>query len=331
MFAKKEKVYIGIDVGTSFIKAVAVDRSKPKPQLVSIVHQPFSEGKSNLIKKAISDLGFSSISIATSISGPSTIIRLVEMPQMTEKELKGAARFEAEKYIPYELDEVVTDSIKVENLPNGKMSVLLVAAKKSTVENRIKLFANAGLSLQAIDIDAFAIMNAFLRSEAEKDKDSVCTLVNFGAKSTNINIIKGSMSYLVRDVQMGGNDITSAIADRLSVRKDEAENLKKNPEKRKGDIEPITKSVLFNLLNELRFSFDFYENHYGKSIQKVYISGGSCKLEAISPLLKDVFSGEVLLWDPFKGLDINEKVNKSDLKSLNHSFAIAVGLALRGS
>lgn len=333
LFKKKQRVKlnVGIDIGSAFIKAVVIDKGKIAPKLAAFSYQPATEDKIGSVKKIMSQFQISDISVNTSISGPSTIVRVIEMPKMTGNELKSAVKFEAEKYMPYKLDEVVTDCVNIEDLDNSKIRVLLVAAKKSTVGERIELLSEAGLTLGIVDIDSFAVMNAFLNSQREKNKDTTYALINIGAKTTNINIIRGEKTYLVRDIQIAGNDVTQAIADRLNIEKGKAETLKINPADLKNEIEPIVKSIFYNLSNEIRLSFDFYENHYGKNVQKVYISGGSSGLEGISTLLKDIFIGDVISWDPFNGIEISEKVDTAALKPIRSSFAVAVGLGLRDS
>ena len=322
-FKKKQQLSVGIDIGSAFIKAVAINKSKTVPELTAFAHEIGS------IKKAMAKLELSDISVNTSISGPSTIVRIVEMPKMTEKELKNAVRFEAEKYIPYKLDEVVTDCVKIEDLASGRINVLLIAAKKSQVNNRIKLLSDAGLSTGVVDIDSFAVMNAFLNSQEKKDEDTTCALINIGAKTTNVSIVKGNRSYLVRDIQIAGNDITQAISEKMNLKKEEAEALKINPAERKNEIIPIVKGIFFTLLNEVRFSFDFYENHYGKNVQKVYVSGGTTRLEAINTFLTDVFSEDIIFWDPFNNVKLGAKIDKAALEPVKSSFAVAVGLGLR--
>ncbi len=331
MLKKRQQISIGVDVGSAFIKAVAIDKSKIIPELISYAFEPAADNKTDALKKAVSSLGFTGIGINTSMAGPAIAVRVVEMPKMTERELKGAVRFEAEKYIPYKIDEVITDCVKLEDLPSGKISILLVAAKKSIISERVSLFQDAGYTLNAVDVDSLAIMNAFLKSRQGKDLESTYALINIGAKITNLNIIRGQQTYLARDIQIAGDKITQQIARSLVLKNEEAEALKLNPAERKNDIIAIIKDALFDFVNELRFSFDFYESHYGKNIQHIYISGGSAKIEGLSAMLSEIFNGDVLCWDPFNNIKISAKVNEKTLEPIRPSFAVAIGLALRES
>lgn len=333
LLKKKSQTSIGIDIGTAFIKAVVIDKSKDVPKLTAFSYEPTQEDKVTSVKKAISKLKIqvpTAANVTTSISGPSTVVRIVEMPNMTDNELKSAFKYEAEKCIPYKLDEVVTDYIKIEKLAGEKIRVLLVAAKKSVVNNRIELLSKAGLPPNIIDVDSFAVMNAFLNFEGENADKATCALINIGAAVTNLNIIRGQQSYLTRDIQIAGDDITKAIAGKLNLEKDKAEALKTNPGNSKSDVELITKSAVFSLLDEIRLSFDFYENHCGESIQKIYMSGGSSRLEGLNDLIKDISAADIVYWDPFTNIDIDSNVDAAALRPMKSSFAVAVGLGLRG-
>ncbi len=292
MFKKRQQINIGIDVGSAFIKAVAIDKSKTPYELVSFFSEPLNNNKAGSIKKAAAALAVPGANINTSVCGQQTTARLIEMPKMTERELKSAVKFEAEKYIPYKTEDVITDCIKIEDLPGGKLSVLLAAAKKSIINERINLFSEAGIELSAIDIDSLAVMNAFLNSQGQTDKETAYALINAGAKTININIARGEQTYLLRDIQAEGNDMSQALA-------------------------------------EIRFSFDFYENHYGKTIQKVFISGGNIKPGQLDEGLKEVFGGDVVFWDPFNNIKMGAKVKQQELDPIKGTFAVAVGLGLR--
>ncbi|MFH0731898.1 MAG: type IV pilus assembly protein PilM [Candidatus Omnitrophota bacterium] len=329
LLKKKRQLNLGIDMASAFIKAVVIDTSKPKPELISFAYEPVGTDKTSALKRAINQLKLTNTEAVTSISGPSVAVRIIEMPPMNDGELKSAVAFEAEKYIPYKLDDVITDCARIENLPNGKISVLLVAAKKSTVTDAIQLLSSAGVTLRAVDVDSFAAMRTLLNSE-KIEEGTTCALIDIGASLTNVNIIRNGISYIARDIQIGGNNITTAIAERLNLKQEAAEAAKIKPGELLNEITPIVKGVLINLLDEIRLSFDFYENRFGKNIQKVFISGGSSVLSVgLDNLLKEIFSGEVLFLDPFNNLDISPEINKQALEPLKPFFAVAVGLALR--
>ena len=328
-------IEIGIDIGSHSIKAVAISSAGAKLKLLSFSIRPAGENIVKAIKDAHAELGLTKNKIITSISGPAVIVRYVEMPSMTDEELASATKFEAEKIIPYNISEVELDSSKVEDLSGNKMRVVIVAAKKDLIDSQLKMIHEAGLEPLLVDVDSFAVMKAFMN--AGINNDAVCGLLNIGAKRTNLNIIKGEISYLSRDISIGGDDITRAISDNLSISVGESDKIKEEKlskflqltaEEKKG-IEAPLEEVLSRLTDEVRLSFDFYENHYASNVDKVYISGGTSKPKVVEVFLKESLGREALRWDPLANIEIAEKLDSLMLDESRPQLAIAVGLALR--
>ena len=336
-FLKKDikDLQIGLDVGTFSVKSIAVSHAGPKPQLLSFSIKDIGDNVVSAIKDAHAELGFTRTRVVVSISGPAVIVRYVELPAMSDEDLQEATRFEAEKVIPYDIGEVELDSIKMEGLEGNRMRAIIVAAKKDLIDSQLKLVSEAGLEATAIDIDSFAIMNAF--TEAGIDKENVCGLLNIGSKKSNLNIIKGDKSYLSRDIDMGDEQISEIIAESKSIPKGEALKFKKEKmdkfaelsEEDKKAIQGPVADVLSKLSDEVRLSFDFYENHYAGNVAKVYISGGTVKPGLFDSMLKEALGRDVSKWDPFAGMDISEKIDTARLKIVKPQLAVAAGLALR--
>lgn len=332
---ESKEIQIGLDIGSHSIKAVSLSSAGPRLKLLSFSVRPAGDNIVRAIKDAHAELGLTKNKIITSISGPAVIVRYVEMPSMTEEELASATKFEAEKIIPYNISEVELDSSKVEDLSGNRMRVVIVAAKKDLIDSQLKMVYEAGLEPLLVDIDSFAVMKAFLN--AGIDNQAVCGLLNIGAKRTNLNIIKGKISYLSRDISIGGDDLTKAISDSLSIPEAEYEKIKQEKlsqflqltaEQKKGIDLPL-EEVLSRLSDEVRLSFDFYENHYASNVGKVYISGGVAKPKVVEALLKESLGRETLKWDPLANIEISEKLDPLMLDGSRSQLAIAVGLALR--
>lgn len=336
MVRKEEKdIQIGLDIGSHSVKAVAISHSGPKPKLLNFSVKPVGGNIVKAIKDAHAELGFVRNKIVTSISGPTVIVRYVEMPSMTEEELRSATQFEAEKVIPYKIDEVELDSAKIEDLKGNRMRVVIVAAKKDLIDSQLKMVYETGLEPVALDVDSFAMMSAF--TNAGIDSGSVCGLLNIGAKRSNLNIIKGRISYLSRDINIGGSEITGIIAENLSLTEVESERIKKerlsrflqlSGEEKKG-VEAPLEEVLSRLADEVRLSFDFYENHYASSVDKVYISGGTSKPKVVESLLKESLGRETLKWNPLVNIDVSERLDRLMLNESQPQLVVAVGLGLR--
>lgn len=332
---EEKDIQIGLDIGSHSIKAVAISHSGPKPKLLNFSLRPVGENIVKAIKDAHAELGFTKNKIVTSISGPAVIVRYVEMPDMTEEELASATRFEAEKVIPYNINEVELDSAKIEDLGGNRMRVIIIAAKRDLIDTQLKMIYEAGLEPIILDIDSFAIMKAFINTGL--GTNSVCGLLNIGAKRTNLNIVKGEITYLSRDITIGGDGITKIIADSLSLSEAESERIKKEKlsqflqlsAEEKKDIEAALEEVLSRLADEVRLSFDFYENHYASTVDKVYISGGASKPKVVEELLKESLGRETLKWNPFANMDISERLDRLMLNEAQAQLAVATGLGLR--
>ncbi len=343
MFGKSNRI-LGLDIGSSEVKAVELQAAGGDGY--SITGFASSKVKSpDEVKFAIKEVyragGFKTKRVVTSVSGRSVIVRYVTMLQMGREDLQSAIRYEADKYIPFEVEEVVLDcQILEENVGKGEgdqpeMKVLLVAVKRSLIEEHVALLKDCGLQPAVIDVDAFALGNAFelrtLQTRREKEyEDKVIALIDIGGNKTNINIMKGKTSCFTREVYLAGNDFTEAIARRLGVEEAEAENLKTDPRDRVGEVEECILPTLDDLGNEIQLSFDYFENQFDKEVEEVYISGGSAKLPGLARTFEGNFDKPIVFWDPLENLDVRaDRVDEKSLRSRAGQLAVSIGLASR--
>lgn len=329
----KEKTGVGLNIGSSSVSVVELVKKNERFFLLHFGVEPIknTEDRTDLaevIKKVIGDAGITSKEINSSVAGQEVIVRYIGLPQMTKEELDGAIKFEAEKYIPFNIDEVVLDCQILDKKPQSKMNVLLVAAKKSLIDNHINLIKQAGLTPVLIDVDSFAIINAFQMANPEQVTGTI-TLLNLGAQFSSINILKDNISCFTRDVLIGGNNISKAISEKLNVGLEEADRLKCNPEGRKEEISEIAKPVVENLLSEIQLSFDYYESQFEKGIDKAFVSGRASNFVGLVDTLKESLKLEITAWDPLKGLQISPGINREELSAVSNRLAVAIGLALR--
>lgn len=319
---------IGIDIGSHSIKAIELEDKKGRLDIVKCAIVRIRNGDAKeALKRMLSTTKLSSRRVNVSLSGPSVIVRYIEMPPMRHDELRSAIKFEAEKYIPFDISESVIDFASLGKTSSGSQRVLLVAAKKNEVTEILEFFKGAGLEISAIDIDSFAFLNAFQRAWMEKNGDAGYALLNAGEKFSNMNIVMKGNVYFTRDMLWGGSDITRRIKDMMGIDLDEAEALKRNPGEKREEVLGVIAPVLDKLVSQMRMSFDYFESQFGKGIEKLYVSGGSSYLFNIVDFLKDSLGVEVMMWDPFEGVKSSgliEEIDKSPAL-----FAVAMGLALR--
>ncbi|HZE88309.1 MAG TPA: type IV pilus assembly protein PilM, partial [Verrucomicrobiae bacterium] len=246
MLFGRTKNLVGLDIGSSSVKAVELkDLGKGRGyQLLNIGIEPLSPEA--IVDGAIMDSGLvaetiqrlfttnriKSQEVAISLSGHSVIIKKISLPQMTQEELGESIQWEAEQYIPFDVDDVNIDYQVLEGPSlsgEGNMDVLLVAVKKDKINDYTTVLANAGKAAQVVDVDVFALQNAY-EVNYDVPSDKVVGLINIGAAVTNIAILQSGSSIFWRDISIGGNLFTEAIQKDLNVPFDQAELLKKGQE-----------------------------------------------------------------------------------------------------
>ena len=337
LFGRKKSI-LGLDVGSSSVKVVELTRVGQGLVITGMgkaeVEGPEAVG--DAITKALRDAGIKSKRVVSAVSGRSVIQRQVQMMSIPDHELKQAMEYEADKYIPFDVAEVQLDAKRLRDGTEdaqqtaGQMKVLLVAAKKNLIEEHINLLESVGLSPVVIDVDFLALGNAFeLRNLGLGINDNeVRALVDIGASKSDINIMRGNMSFFQREFYQAGNDLTEAVAKRFGEDPKDVEKMKKDPGGALESMQDAMLPVLEDIGSEIRLSFDYHENQYDQEVKEVYISGGSVLFPGIDTMLAQIFNLPIKVWDPTEGLEITS-VNLGGMGGANSDMAIALGLASR--
>ena len=339
--AKRKRQLIGLDIGSSAVKALEYTEYGDRLVITAFNQKPLEsrDMAAEIVRECILEGNFHTKNVASSVSGRGVVVRFVNMMKMDEDELENAIQYEADKYIPFELSDVVLASQKLEEIKDSTMSeremkVLLVAVKKDTIEEHIDVIRRAGLTPRIIDVDAFALSNAFEMKERLGPKmataDKVDALVDIGSNKTSISVTKNLILRFSREFYIAGNDFTDAVAKRLAVDFQEAEAIKANPAGREAEVEESVSQLIGDFANELHLSFDYYESRYEEEVDEIYLSGGGAKLYGLAPALEQMFGKRVSLWDPFEGFDVDtSNVNADVLARNSPRLVVAAGLAAR--
>jgi type IV pilus assembly protein PilM len=352
----KKNQLVGLDIGSHAIKLVEVEDTKKGRILknfgiIGLPQDAIVEGAikemeivSSAIKTLYKNLKIKNKNVVTSISGYSVIVKKISIQKRGEAELDASIQDEAEQYIPFDINDVNLDyeilsppgeeeAEKKEQGDKGLMEVMLVAAKKDIVEDYVSLLHLTGLSPAILDVDAFALQNSF---ELSAENISGCyALVNVGAEELGINAIKNGVSIFTRDSSYGGYQINEAIMSKFDVSYEEAEKIKlggtKIDHKDKGALEEIFSSVISGWVNEIKRALDFLATTYpDETIEKIVISGGSCRFPGFQKYLELETEIPVIELNPFGNLQVNDKMfDPKYLTYMAPQAAIAVGLALR--
>jgi len=343
----KKKDVIGLDIGCSSIKLVELKEDKNGFKLQNLALSPLpSEAivdgalmDSVTIIDTIRDLFNTSRTktkdVVTSVSGHSVIVKKISLPLMTEAELEESIQWEAERYIPFDINDVNIDfQIFGSTSENPEvMDVVLVAAKKDIINDYVSVIMESGLNPVIVDIDSFALEN-MLAMNYDIEKEETIAIANVGASITNMNIIKNNISAFTRDIFKGGNQVTEEIQRQLHVDHEEAEKIKVGT---KVDLtsQPIIQNVLKtaseSLAVEIGNSLDFFQSTttYEK-ITRIYLSGGGSKIKDFDIILQQQIGIPVEVVNPFKKIDYSGKnFDMEYLREIGPIMAVGVGLASR--
>ncbi|NQV04580.1 MAG: type IV pilus assembly protein PilM [Candidatus Omnitrophica bacterium] len=320
---------VGIDIGTYSAKLVELENRKGRPTLTKCAMVRIANGDRKIaLESLLSQAKLTLKRVNVSLSGPSVIVRYIEMPQMRKDELDSAIRFEAEKYLPFNISESTVDCAVLDNTSSGNQRVLLVAAKRGEVDSLLGFFKEFGLEVGAIDADCFAFFNSFdSANPGNRKEEQAFALVNIGARFSNMNIVAKGALYFTRDLFWGGADISKRIKDAMGLGMDEAEKVKQDPAEKREEVVNVIAPALEKLTQQIRMSFDYFETQVGRSIEKIYISGGTSYLFNIVDFLKENLHVDVMMWNPFEGIAIDGIFK--EIARHPAMFTVAVGLALR--
>ena len=345
----KSKLALGLDIGSSSVKLVHLKEKKGGYALQAWGAAPLPpeaivDGalmNSAAIVQAVQDLlGEHKVKhkeAAIGVRGHSVIIKKISLPRMSQEELDESIQWEAEQYIPFDVKDVNIDTqiLTRESDATGQMDVLLVAAKKDMINDYVSVCAEAGLSATVVDVDAFAVQNAF-ETNYQPAPGQPVVLINVGAAVSNINIVVDGNATFTRDITMGGNAFTEEIQKQLNISYEEAEALKVGGQGETDavvpqEVERVIQGVADQMAGELQRSLDFYAATAGDArIVRVFLSGGTARIPALFRVIEQRAGVPVEILNPFRNIEIDEsRFDPVLMQQAAPAAVVAVGLALR--
>jgi len=289
------------------------------------------------IREAIAKSGSKARYVAAAVSGHSVIVKKISVPAMTVEELEESIRWEAEQYIPFDVNEVNLDFEVIQHGDAERpMEVLLVAAKRDLIDDYVNLIGEAGLVPSVIDVAGFAVENAF-EANYEPGPEDVVAVINIGAQVTNINVVSAGVPAFTRDVSTGGNQYTAEIQRALSIGFDEAERIKiGEPSARESqdvvpqEVEQAMRSVTNNLVGEIARSLDFFSATAADTrIQRVVLAGGSARVPGIDTVFRERTGLSVEILNPLHKMMPSNRFDPEFLAQVGPALGVGIGLALR--
>ncbi|MGI8919094.1 MAG: type IV pilus assembly protein PilM [Pyrinomonadaceae bacterium] len=348
MFKQVKKNLVGLDIGSSSVKAVELQKKGNTVQLMSLGYENLQpdtivDGQimelnnvSNVIANIFNEHTIKTHRVAAGVSGHSVIVKNIVLPQMSEEELQESFSWHAEEHIPFDIADVNLD-YQVTGNSSDALHVLMAACKSDKIANVKQAIQLAGKQPVIIDVDAFALQNCYELNYQPKSGE-VVALLNIGAATMNINILNGARSVFARDASVGGSQYTSLLQKELGLTFDQAESVKRGMSLPEGieprPIQPIIETVSDILALEVKKTMDFYRataEEGGAAIQKILVAGGGSKLPGLAEYLAKRFEIPVEIFNPFKEIEVDpRKFDPEYMREVIPEMAVAVGLALRG-
>ena len=349
LFGRTPKAVVGLDIGSSAVKAVELKPSGKTYKVAAFASEAVPAD--SIVDGAIIDAdavvgtikrlfdktpAFKTKKVCASLSGNTVIVKKITLPVMTETELRDSIYWEAEQYIPFDIQDVNLDYQILDPgtgpESRGSMDVLLVAAKKEKIGDYTSVITQAGRQPVVMDVDAFALQNAY-EVNYGLEPDKIVVLLNAGASAININVLQDGQSVFTRDVSTGGNAYTAAVQKELELPFDAAEQLKKGipvDGATFDDARPILHAVTENVLLEIQKTFDFFKaTSSSDHIDRIMLSGGASRVDGFREMLQERFNAPVEEFDPFRAVTWDTKKLGGDPSDVCATAAVAVGLALR--
>ncbi|MEE2775837.1 MAG: type IV pilus assembly protein PilM [Acidobacteriota bacterium] len=347
LFSRSKSV-VGLDLGSFALKVVELNQLKGGEfSLQCLGIEPLSpeaivDGSimdSSLVVEAIEKLNHETRvknpSFATSLSGHSVIIKKIELPTMSPEDLADSIQWEAEQYIPFDINDVRMDYVVLseEGSTTDQMEILLVAVKRDKVNDYVSVIGQAGRTPSLVDVDVFAIQNAY-ELNYDVDFGKITALVNMGAGVTNINILARGQTVFWRDITFGGNQFTEALQREFNLSFENAEHLKRGREIEGyslAEAKPILDTVGVEMASEIQKTFDFFSTTASEgSVDEVVISGGCALTPGLTEMLSERLSCSFELMNPLRRVQYRESdFNSEWIESIAPMMAVSVGLALR--
>lgn len=346
MFFKNNKL-LGLDIGSSSIKLVELDVSRRSAQLIKFSSAPTPDKAmmggelhgaaevSTIVGQLVEEIRTKRKNVALGLWGTSVIVKRISIPQMDEKLIAGQIRWEAEQYIPYEINDVHVDFKVLKSLSKSAetMDILLVAAKKDSVFLYQDVVQGVGLVPSVIDLSGFALANCALWN-APTLNEQVFGILDMGASVTNFVVVERGEVIFCRDIPIGGGTYSTEIQKTMGISFSESESLKLSAAREQQSPEEVLQAIRSThevVSDELQNSIDFFANtNPGIALNRILFTGGGFRTPGLLPVLRDNVK---CTWERLNPLERVTPKSRSfsdeALGEIQHLGAVAMGLGLR--
>jgi len=338
----RSKTSIGLDIGSGFVKVVEVDHSGDQPEVSRVAMRPLLpdaivEGEimdyglvSDTVRGLFQEMGMKSADVVTAVGGHDVIIKKIQMDRMKESDAREVIRWEAEQHVPFDIKSVELDFQILNPHDDGmQMEVLLVAAKRELVDNKVGLLQDAGINPIVIDVDAFALHNAFEHNYPEAQQ-GIIALVNVGHETTNVNILEDGVPILTRDIPFGSRRIREDLQRERGLTAEQAEDVVQARETVE-DLERFVDASADEIAVGIeRASAFLMTREDGESLGKIFLSGGGARVPGMVESLARRMNVETHLVNPFERVPVRpDAAGEVSIEEAAPMLLLPLGLALR--
>jgi type IV pilus assembly protein PilM len=337
----RDKTSVGLDIGASSVKVVEVEMHGDEARIVHVGEAPLEpdvivDGEimdRQMLVAAIRDLfethRIEARRVILGLHGRGVIVKKILVDRVDPAQADEAVFGEAEQHVAYDVDDLSLD-YQILDLERGpKMQVLLVAAKRDLVLSRVEIIREAGLAVDAVDVNCFALQNALERSESLGSEETVA-LLNVGADITNVNVVRGGVPLYTQDLPLGSHSYLQAVQKAFRLSRAEAEKaLQEKP--CRLDVQPLIEQFCADLSSSLEKSLNYLRTSgEADHLDRVLVCGGGGQIEGVVELLARRQSVPVTLADPLRGVACSRGVfPDGGPGSIAPRLAVGLGLALR--
>ncbi len=342
LFSRK-KTTVGLDIGSGLIKVVVIDHSKSEPELTKVAITPLLadaivEGEimdpgivSEAITSTLAAAGVKSKGVVTAVGGRDVIIKKIQIERVKEQQARELMRWEAEQHVPFDMESVELDFQILDPADEGlEMNVLLVAAKRELIETKLRLLTDAGLHPGIVDVDAFALHNAFELNYPDA-MSGVVGLVNIGHEVTNINILDDGVPLLTRDITVGTRRFREDLQREQGVGNEQADAMLQG-----FDRSPQLDAVIESRGEEIAVgieraaAFLASSSRTGSRMKAVYTCGGGARIPGLNEALAARLQLSVEQANPLANLKVRDGAFDSLVTDeVAPLLMLPIGLALR--
>jgi type IV pilus assembly protein PilM len=294
------------------------------------------EAISNAISRAVKASGTRAKSCAIAVSGSAVFTKTISLPaDLAASDIESQVQIEANQYVPYPLDEVSLDFEVLGPSPRNAdlMDILLAASKSENIESRQDAIDSAGLKAKVVDVEAFAIANAFelIRKRDGINRADAVGFFDIGYDLTTLLVIKGGQVIYTRDHPFGGHQLLEETQRRYGMTAEQASFFERGEEAPEDFEEEVLEPFQLNIVHQISRALQFYasSNEYS-NISTIYLSGGAASLKGLAPMVQHELGMTTRVADPITGLDIAQNVAVTAIRRNANNLMIAMGLALRG-